>query len=728
MMKKNSIQVFIIIVVSLILVPYSLNAEKYIILADQSGSLIKNDPEDFRKDALKFFLGELRADDRVALLSFGDNVREFKKNGQSFLICNDNLDFLYNSISSLTRNDGITDLRLGLKKVLNSIGYSPNNEKIKLLLFTDAQLKTGDIPYGVDLRSYLEGIYQLGAQLRNRNIVIYGLAFTRNANLDYLQRLASITGGDAIHAYSPEVANQAILKLVNPIIEGPFKKGEKIPVAVTDEIKSFTIYAFNDRLSATLPQIEIFNPDGEKVRTSIVNKYKTSISAEVNNPKPGIWSAYVEGASGVKIYYSKKVNYDLRIYSPRSTDLSVCSGSQLPINFDINNISVDMINKCDAIALLWDAGKTRKLKTVNLDRDGYNFSGKLALDNPPGIYNLGILIRLPNETIRRNYIVNIEKCVDFQSSIETDIVLGNSAIVRAEAPDKIDNYQMNVILYYPNKETREFKLFDNGDSKNGDALANDGIYSNILDGLNKPGIYDVDIIMEYSSNGIPVIQRNTYSFYKMVSIKPSSIEYKYPRKNDWQFENNIDVNNKTSYDIIINNIMIEDYGIPIDININDSPVIVKGNSISPLTISYQYSAKERLNKDLKYSVKCIGSAGNLQEPVIVTIEHQLTQKASLAEKLLWLFFTLIALFVLLLLLGIFIMTPIRFSKKFVYTQDGSKAFLSGYEKQNYRTAVYIPENDSIYGISLLGWGKWYRKQGKSILMGREEAEIFIKNL
>jgi len=696
------------------------------VLVDQSGSLIYNDPEDFRKDALRFFLGELRENDKVALLSFGNRVHEYKNDNQNFLPCKENIEFLFHRISSLTRNDGITDLRMGLRKILQIVESGAYKDKIKLLIFTDAQLKTGDLPRGVMLNAYLNDIYQIGVQLREKDVVIYGLAFTRNANLAYLQKLAGITGGDAIHAYSPEVANQAILKLINPIIEGPFDRGEKIPVVVTDDIKSFTVYAFNDKLSVKLPQIKIYNPENEEVTAQTINKYKTSVSSEVMNPKPGVWTAYVEGASGVKIYYSKKVNYNLQIYSPRTTDLSVCSGSQLPINFDVNNISAETIGKSDAVIILWNDLKTNKLKSISLNRSGFNYTGQVDLNYPPGIYNMEMLIRLPNETIKRNFVVNVEKCVDFQCLVQSDIVLNHPVIVQAIAPIQIDQYKMFITLQYPDKKAEIIEMFDNGDPKNGDALANDGNYSNILRGLKEPGRYNVEFSLEYTSNGIPVINRKNVNFSKLVSIKPDIVQYKFPRKKEWTVENKINITNKSSYEIVINAVAIEDRGLPLDIQIVNSPIVVKGNSTSSINLLYHYLSSEQVNEVMEYSIVLGGYAENLAETPGIKLQHQSSQQVSVAEKLLWLLIVMTIFVLVLIFIGIFIVIPVRFNKKFVQIPHGDPAYLSGYERQNFRTAVYIPENESFYGILLLGWGQWYKKQGREIVKGRREAEILVK--
>jgi hypothetical protein len=695
-----------------------LSAEKYILLVDQSGSLVKNDPADLRKDALKFFIKQIQPEDYLGIYTFGEGAQEYDKNGETFIEVGSNLEWIAQIINNLKRRDPLTDLRKGLQIIDNNAYVS--NEPIDLLIFTDAQLKYGDIPGDVDLTSYVNDIYKLGVKLREKNVTIYGLAFTKSADLSYLQRLASITGGNAILAQFPEVANQSILDLINKNKHGPFPPDKNIPIHVDNTIESFKVFAFNSRIESTLPKIKVFDPEKVEDKDLVVNRFRTSITAEKINPQVGLWSAFVKGASDVQVYFTKKVSYNIVFIKPTAIDLNTCKGSKLEFDIEVQGEVNVPFDKFTAFLAIYDQSKVNHIRTDYLKRKENRFLGVMDINFVPGTYNVEATVSAPKENITRNFVIHVDECADFSFSVDHDVVIGHPAIIYATKPENIAEGEFKAILCMPDGNTKEYSLFDDGKKGHEDALANDLTFSNRIEPFEMSGEYNLEISLSCLYNNIPVINRKSTSIYKILEVKPEKIRMKFPRRKAWKLKQSILLNNRTDLSLNISDSFVEKPLENIQLSIPEHLISIGGHEKKEIEIEYEYSGDNLINKKI-INIDCYlkGDAPDIGREVKISFDTELVRVASSIQKMSNFLLVVIIIIIVVALIGLLIVVPLRFKNHTIIDENQSYSFYN--DRQIFLPYVILPSGKKL-GITLLGFGSWYLKDDSGITKGKQNID------
>jgi len=721
-MLKRSLKpiVILIFLIIVILAPgqNTLLAEKYILLVDQSGSLIKNDPHDFRKEALKLFLDQIPRDGKVALFSFGEGAYEYNRKGELFFPIKDNDEWFREKLDGLGRSDRITDLRDGLEKVLiNTIG--DKEEKI-LFIFTDSQLKKNDIPGNVTLGNYLKDIYELSRKLNKNKVTIYGLAFTQSADISYLEDIASITNGKAIKAQYAINAGESIINLMNNIIRGPVIIQNEVTkkINIDNTIRSFAIWAFNRDLDSNLPKITLIKPNSKLDTNHTINRYNYAITLIKNNPVPGIWKAKISGIKNkndvnIKYYSTKKVNFDIIYHSPKAKDLIVTRGSPVNIDIELKNINKGALENIKSTISLLDKDQ-KVIAKKTLAKEGQSFLGSLNTDDlQPGTYYISSVISTRHDQIKRKFILHIkevEKKIITGIDISKDIVIGNSNPIIVEKDPDLPEANFSLIVTKPNNKEKEFSLYNDGQAEHGDAVAGDNKYGNILDCFNSDGVYKITVSSEYTKNGMPVLNKETLQIIKAIEIKPDLIDIKYPQKKNWQLKKIISLDNKTNYKIILQDISLHELDKTIDLSLQQNQLVINPRSKKEIEIKFKGKNFPK-SKDGRYTaiIDCDipKYAQNMEAGIDIRFQQSLSTKSIIILAIL--FFIIIA--VILVVTGIYAVTPARFKNKMFYDElTGDDYHLHGELQMKTNILPYIKLNNEIkIGITLFGYGYWYKE-------------------
>ena len=192
----------------------SIVPKEIVIMIDNSGSMIKGDPHFLTKKAIAEFVEHLSDDTRVAVLIFDHRVNlaiplstvsETAK--EDILASLDNIDF----------RGKFTNIPAAMEQAIYELKTEGRKESQKSILFiTDGIVDTGNKAKDADSARWLREI--LAEDASDHGIRIYGIAFTKFADLELIQTLAQKTNAEYLRAFTPEdildafsMANQYIL-------------------------------------------------------------------------------------------------------------------------------------------------------------------------------------------------------------------------------------------------------------------------------------------------------------------------------------------------------------------------------------------------------------------------------------------------------------------------------------------------------------------------------------
>ena len=715
-MKKLAI----LLVFFLIICSQISSAIDCIIVVDISASLQTNDPEDLRKEALRLFLTEIQnniqfSDANLSLYTFGESSQLVAEGTTA------DLERIILEVEMLSRGDDYTDMKSVFEKIYFDFRAEETKRKY-LLLFTDGELDSDDLPEGItDLNQYLRELYERATLLSESGFEIHSLAFTRRANINVLRNLAEITSGDVYHAKVPSEAHQGILKLLHSLLEGPYPPNIEREILIDETIAAFSVIATKHSISDPEPKVTIKNPQGQNIDISGIKDVQRSyVRVFIDRPEPGIWKVRVDGAEGVRFYTHKKANYDFIVHQPKSEDLTTSAGT--PIFFDVEIISTqDLPSDFFEDSVILVTGPRGYQKKFPVEVKGNRILATLEGIDQPGNYLMELRIITKNkDQISRPFHLNLTERLKFDFEFDADCVIGNSWTVYAKIPDRIgDRFnKFELEVKTPKGKIDRYALYDDGEEKHGDNLAGDHMFSVVTNKYSDVGTYVNKIILIYSDQGRKISSSEIKEIQKLLEVKTKEI--KYPRKRDWSLEIPIAFENKSNLLIYLNQpLKIRDEGFKIA---PTGMYEIRPKETTDVTVLIStISGWEEKSLALSFFSKCEYSIDSRQIEDDVSFSISFSREKSRVHIWLTRLGVILLVFVVLLFFGIFIITPIRFRLNKKFLQDnkspGIPYSLPDYRKLT-RCSVSIGKDYSLppgnltyalVGISIFGYGMWYLK-------------------
>jgi len=731
-LKKISICIVVSLAAIFFVFPpplHSQEAEKrFIILADVSGSMTWNDSLDLRKDALRFFVNTVAEANpenlELAFYSFGETTYPHKPENEIFFSPNKNSQWLSSEIEGLPRNDRYTDLSHSLETIYRQVSTAAFAGKTYLFLFTDAELTQDDVPRGVDLARYKQQMYGVAADLGDKNVIIYALAFSDKANLDYLMKLVSYTGGKAYQARRVHEANQTILDLIERIIKKPAARNFDIPVDKT--IKAFTVYGFIPEADKELPRISVFNPGGEKINLP-EKKYRTSIAVTCNDPEPGKWRAEVQGAQGGDIVYTYRTRFEVVHHRPQAKEFYMASGTPIDVDMEIVNIDDASLKDFRAQVSFQTGGSP--VKTYPLERDNRRFKGSITDILKPGLYTMRTTVITSNgDEVNDEFMMTIGPSVDLDCTVKSDIGLKSKVIVSASKPGEFEKIKAATVhVIDPKRRDKEYKLYDDGDDGRGDEIAGDMKYSGIVDSFPEPGLYVFEVIVDGLRNGSPVKARKAIQVLKALSVKAVKSKITYSRNPAWAISGALRLKNHIGYPVQITGASVESSGVGVSASLTrETGQIIEPNSEAEMIVEYRHSGEQlpgAFEIPLKLNCRVIGVENAGESTVRLTQGFAI--KPSVGSVLIKLMLTLAIILAVLIILGPTVVVPLRFGDKQVFLR-GTTYTLIKQRKHWYSSYVDLDDGEKV-GIKLFGYLCWeYHTRDNGIVQNLENIDIIPK--
>ena len=292
-----------------------------VILMDSSGSMKHTDPKNYRKDAAKLFVSLLGADDRVGIMSFGDNARLLSPLARN---SPKNRKKLFRAIDRISSREFSTNITDAVRKGFQQLTVSHNTNKI-MILMSDGRLALGspekDVAAFAELTRILPEVAKAGVKL-------YTVAFTDESDHPLLENMARVTGGFFRYArmdWDVHVMFTSIFEKIKSPDSVPFE-GEAF--SLDKDIQEATVLVTKKAGTA----IALMDPAARKHAAAHHAKnmqwYQSNIfdMITVRKPAAGAWRVKLSANEGNKVFVVTNLNLKSSFagsFVPRGKSLAI---------------------------------------------------------------------------------------------------------------------------------------------------------------------------------------------------------------------------------------------------------------------------------------------------------------------------------------------------------------------------------------------------------------------
>ncbi len=202
-----------------------------ILVLDNSGSMIKNDPQFLTSRAVTEFINSLDEETRVAIIIFDQEAQLAVPLTQ---VLPDTRATILQSLEKINYRGLFTDSPAAMERAIYNLKTEGREDAKKLIIFmTDGIVDTGDTNRDLESEKWLKE--DLAADAADAGINIFGVAFTEKADFQLIQSLAQKTGGEYYRALLPEDL-QDVFANIHTIINKPPEPEVTEPVITPQQI------------------------------------------------------------------------------------------------------------------------------------------------------------------------------------------------------------------------------------------------------------------------------------------------------------------------------------------------------------------------------------------------------------------------------------------------------------------------------------------------------------
>jgi uncharacterized protein (TIGR03503 family) len=287
-----------------------------VLIIDASRSMQRTDPERLRDQGAKLFVRFLSEGDRVALIEF---EQETKVIVPLTPVSPDVLSDLDSKIEGVSDEGNFTDLRAPVVKALEMLSQDSRPEQQKcVVLLSDGKMDPH--PSSGTKEDLINSMREVDLPLyRQRNIKLYTLALSEEADKTLLGEMANITGGLHWYAQNADTIHKIFSDLFLTLKKPQVVALEGSRFEVDDSVTEATF--FISRKNADL-QVTIVDPQGKKFNN---DEFPTGVKwyrgdlfdvVTVRNPLPGPWG--VQGVEEAEGYATLLTDLKLQVRWPES--------------------------------------------------------------------------------------------------------------------------------------------------------------------------------------------------------------------------------------------------------------------------------------------------------------------------------------------------------------------------------------------------------------------------
>lgn len=535
------------------------NVYDYIIVIDESGSMKGNDPSNLRIDAAKLFiyLSEiLNRGNRVLIAGFGEKTNIY----MPLTEISGNEEKISGAIGQIQGNQKYTDMKGALTEIKLTLDERKDKRKTAVIFLTDGALTIDDIPpqssgqsagktgqekpgrskggentqdqpegpvtsteestgkntdtqsQSQYLEQYKKDLLDLCYLYKKDNISIYPIAFTKEAEVQLLQKMASITNGASWKAESASDIRNIFIEILKNITSRFIRiedQKDNSPIAgqinLKDYIKEFVVLALKNNTGSGL-SINLTDPAGKEPAYDTKVDNSAFKIVKVTHPQTGKWSYNVKGDA---VFIYEILNSS--IIEPR--DSLYLTGTEIPLEIKLGEttaedfkISAMVENPAgeveNNIPLADDGSGSDEIKN-----DGI-FSGVLERVNSNGNYSAQFDILNTSTNAEALKKINFE-VVKLPAEFEVLEPVNNVYMINTKIPVKVqlkqitgganinfNDFQIFFNIRYPDgKVSEDLSMQDNGSGI--DEAAGDGIFSYSIDNSALEGNYRLEFFIQH---------------------------------------------------------------------------------------------------------------------------------------------------------------------------------------------------------------------------------------
>jgi len=259
-----------------------------ILLLDSSGSMLVNDPQRLRDEGARLFAQFLKSGDSLAIIDFADEAKVVRP-----LTPYDpeQLDEVTRLISSIRTEGQFTDLLQGIEKasaILNEAGRS--DAKPVVVLLSDGKMEPSPRSGTASARTQIM-LEEVLPEMKSRGRRVYTLAFSKDADKELLQQIAS--GTDAVQWFteSADQVHESYAQLFLAV-----KKPQVIPLSdkgfsIDENVAEATFYINRDgenEVKVQHPSGQVFTSSDHPKNIKWFNSPRFEVIT-IEKPDVGLW-------------------------------------------------------------------------------------------------------------------------------------------------------------------------------------------------------------------------------------------------------------------------------------------------------------------------------------------------------------------------------------------------------------------------------------------------------
>ena len=225
------------------------------ILIDVSGSMVKTDPQNLRKPALRMLTGLIPGGSKAGVWTFGRYVNEEVKWGRVDKAWRRRADAGAEKIHS---RGLYTNIEGAIKRALK--GWQKKDPKTRrtLVLLTDGKVDISKKPERNEA-SRERVMFDLADQLEESGVKVYAIALSKNADEVLLKRLALKTGGAFEVAESAEQLQRVFLRMFERATQPDTVALQDNRFKIDGSVREMTLLVFRNGAKPTV----LFDPAGK---------------------------------------------------------------------------------------------------------------------------------------------------------------------------------------------------------------------------------------------------------------------------------------------------------------------------------------------------------------------------------------------------------------------------------------------------------------------------------
>ena len=196
---------------------------------DNSGSMLKNDPDFITRTVVINFLEDLAEDIRVGMVIF--DTDDHLVHPLTSITTAESAESFLDGLDRITYKGQFTNTPAGVERAVYELKTNGREKAEKvIILLTDGIVDTGNKEQDIESEKWLKETLTL--ECKKLGIRIFGIAFTEQADFQLMQTLAVMTEGEYFRAFTADEV-ESVFQTIDDILSQPAMAEPTSPLQTT---------------------------------------------------------------------------------------------------------------------------------------------------------------------------------------------------------------------------------------------------------------------------------------------------------------------------------------------------------------------------------------------------------------------------------------------------------------------------------------------------------------